>query len=150
MSKFSKRIISIALPFFSAWLAAFVLASIFHSVFVLRGLTQINIKIAHSDALSMITGDLLGLLPTYGAIIAIGLSLAFVFTRYVIVKSEHRNLRNILLYTLSGALAFLVMLSAMQPVLNVTLIAGARTCLGVLAQCLAGAMGGALFAKLKQ
>jgi hypothetical protein len=45
---------------------------------------------------------------------------------------------------------FFVMLSAMQPILNVTLIAGARSTAGLIAQCCAGVFAGIVFSSLKQ
>jgi hypothetical protein len=55
-----------------------------------------------------------------------------------------------LLYPLAGFVAIFVMLLAMQPVLGITLIAGARSTLGIVSQCLAGLIGGWLFMKLRE
>lgn len=149
MLSFKNRIGSTTLPFISAWLVAFVTASVFHSAFVLYGLIDIDVNVNVSNALTMIIDDLLGLLPTYGIIIAASLVIAFVFTRFVLLKQAQHKRRTTILYALAGAVAFFAMLSAMQPILNVTLIAGARTMAGICAQCIAGALGGATFGMLK-
>ena len=64
-----------ALPFLITCLCAFLLASALHSIFVLKALTNIDIEIGLTEALQMIGSDILGLLPTYGVIIAATLAL---------------------------------------------------------------------------
>ena len=149
MPSLTNRFIKLILPFLSAWLVAFLLASVFHSCFVLYGLIVIDIDINTASAFSMIFQDITGLLPTYGVIIAAALLIAFTFARFVFLKQSTTTSLSILVFALSGATAFMVMLAAMQPILDVTLIAGARTTMGIFAQCASGFVGGALFGKLK-
>jgi len=139
-----------ALPFLITCLCTFVLASALHSLFVLTALAGIDIEIGFANAMQMIGSDLLGLLPTYGVIIAVTLALAFTFARFVFLRQQKPARFTVLIYALAGMVGFLVMLSAMQPILNVTLIAGARSTAGLIAQCCAGLIGGIVFCALKQ
>lgn len=132
-----------------AWFAAsmltFVLASIFHSQFVLLGLTQINVDIPISQWLGMTFSDILGLSLSYGIVIAIALLICFGVSTAV---AKYWRILPTWIYPLLGALTIAIMLAAMQPILNVTLIAGARSTMGFLFQCVAGLMGGYVFARV--
>lgn len=150
MIKLTRRAIFHFVP---SWAVGFLLASVFHSISVLMGLVQIGVDLNVSDWLSMIWQDALGLLPTYGAIIAVTLLLAFSITHFIVkqlnlyeAKSAISTTRSVL-FALAGGLSFLMMLLAMQPVLNVTLIAGARSTLGLAAQCFAGVCAGFLYSQ---
>lgn len=140
--------------FVPSWAVGFLLASVFHSISVLIGLVQIGVELNVSDWLSMIWQDALGLLPTYGAIIAVVLLLAFLITHFIVKQlnlhetdGANRSTR-FALFALAGGLSFLLMLLAMQPVLNVTLIAGARSTVGLVAQCFAGVCAGIIYSQL--
>ncbi|WP_102795848.1 hypothetical protein [Bowmanella denitrificans] len=128
--------------FFLAWLVCFTLASLMHSQFVLAGLAQQNITISFSDRYQMTLSDWWGLLPTYGAVIAIGLALAFLV---VGLLRRHYMRLPAWLYALAGFVALLSIHLAMQPIMDITLIAGARGELGLLTQALAGLAGGWIF-----
>jgi hypothetical protein len=54
-----------------------------------------------------------------------------------------------LVYAAAGGLAIVCILLAMYPILNVTMIAGARGWSGLLSQSIAGAIGGIIFANMK-
>ena len=145
--------------FFTAWLTSFTLASVFHSSFVLYELHSIDVEISLHEGVTMMISDIQGLLPTYGAVIALALLLAFLITHWALpmikdkqrlhTSTPHSPAFFLFMYGVAGILAFWIMLSAMQPILNVTLIAGARTALGTVAQCLAGLVGGLLYGKLR-
>ena len=115
---------------------------------------RFNVELNVNDWLSMLWQDALGLLPSYGVIIAITLLLAFLTTHFAIKRFNFNNVntdmhsKRLILFALAGGLSFLLMLLAMQPILNVTLIAGARSTLGLLAQCTAGMCAGAVYSKL--
>ena len=151
MKKFIRHTFFVFIP---AWAMGFILASILHTTSVLTELAKIDVSVGLSDWLFMIKQDLLGLLPTYGVIIAVTLALAFYITQYVINRSQSRRLEStsfptrLALFSAAGAISFWLMLMAMQPILNVTLIAGARSLAGLLAQCLAGLIAGCVFAYL--
>jgi hypothetical protein len=146
--------------FTPAWIIAFVFASVLHSHFVLFELAALNINIPVSKWLTMVLEDLSGLLPTYGAIIAVTLTLSFFIASRLNSLLEKRALtltKNGAASTFSaagifgaaGAIGFLIMLAAMQPILDVTLIAGARSHLGIAAQCIAGFVSGIVYGRLR-
>ncbi|NVK10909.1 MAG: hypothetical protein HWD83_02805 [Gammaproteobacteria bacterium] len=87
--------------------------------------------------------DWVGLAPTYGVLILIGLLLAFGTMSFFVRRFGRAQI----LYPIGGALCFFVMIAAMEPVLGVTLVTGARSYLGWAFQCLAGAIGGWVFAR---
>lgn len=140
--------------FIPSWAVGFLLASVFHSSAVLIGLLRIEVELTPNDWLIMIWHDLLGLLPTYGVIIAATLLLAFLITHFIVNRTGSRFPKQRLsrirfaLFATAGGLSFLLMLLAMQPILNVTLIAGARSTLGLLAQCFAGICAGGVYSYL--
>lgn len=146
--------------FTPAWIIAFVFASVLHSHFVLFELAALDINIPVSKWLTMVLEDLSGLLPTYGTIIAVTLTLSFFIASRLNSLLEKRALtltKNGAASTFSaagifgaaGAIGFLVMLAAMQPILDVTLIAGARSHLGIAAQCIAGFVSGIVYGRLR-
>lgn len=133
------------LKFFCAVLVTFILASISHSQFVLSELVAVGIQIPIPDRISMTLSDLKGLLPGFGTIIAIAMLLGF-----LIISAVNRwvfNLGNVR-FVIAGALAMLTALAAMHPIFDVSLIAGARTTMGLIMQCVAGAAGGWVFGRL--
>ncbi|WP_334027857.1 hypothetical protein [Alteromonas sp. P256] len=140
--------------FIPAWIIAFVFASVLHSHFVLFELAALDIDIPVSKWLTMVLEDLSGLLPTYGAIIAVTLTLSFFIASRLNSLLEKRALTLTKngaagIFGAAGAIGFLVMLAAMQPILDVTLIAGARSHLGIAAQCIAGFVSGIVYGRLR-
>ena len=135
------------LKFIVAVIISFILASIAHSQFVLAGLTGIGVEIATSDRISMTLDDIKGLALGYGSVILIALGTGFLIinaiSKWVFTLPKLR-------YPLSGFLAIAGALLAMQPILNVTLIAGAREPLGFFLQCVAGLVGGLVFMAFSQ
>ena len=121
---------------------AFVLASMFHTQSVLMKLSQLDISISLQQKVESIGVDLLGLAPTYGIVVLVGLAIAFILAsqlnRLLLVPKTW-------IYAVAGGLAMAVILLAMKPILNVTLLAGARELGGFLLQCLAGTLGGLVF-----
>ena len=132
--------------FLIATICAFVLASLFHSQFVMAELTAVGINISLTDRLSMSLDDLIGLYPTYGVVIAISLLLAFSLTTLLLKRF---TIPFSLLYFIGGGLSVTTALLVMHPLLDITLIAGARSTFGFIFQALAGAMGGWVFSHLR-
>lgn len=120
---------------------AYTLAGFAHSQQVLSELLKLGVIIPLADRIVMIAGDWVGLY-LYMAVIAIGLSIAFGVMALV---KRVLPVSGVLLYTVGGALAMLVILVAMRELASLTPIAGARSVLGLSLQCLAGAIGGAVF-----
>lgn len=143
MEKFTR----LTLRFILAWLATFTLASIAHSQMVLSGLEQQGIVIPPAERLQMTLSDWWGLLPGYGAVIFAGMLIALSVGGWI---SRKIGALSGLLYPLSGALAMYIMLIAMQPVMDISLIAGARSDTGLILQALAGLIGGWVFYALRE
>ena len=132
--------------FLASWLLTFTLASLFHSQYVVNQLVNVDVEIALSDRISLTLADWLGLLPTYGAIIAIALAIAFTVAQWFAKK--HPNLRSPL-FIVAGLTAFSVVLIAIESIMNIHIIAGARGW-GFYTQLLAGAVGGYVFSVITQ
>ena len=141
------KIVRLLLHFFIAAVVCACVAIFLHTQMVLAALTQIDISVSIADRFYMSIQDILGLLPAYGTIILVGLAIAFSIAK---LWRKFLPTTPMLLYPLAGSLALLVILMSMQPILNITLLAGARTGAGLALQVLAGALGGFLFAYLRK
>ncbi|NMP32196.1 hypothetical protein HII17_11500 [Thalassotalea sp. M1531] len=128
--------------FLVSWLLTFTLASLFHSQYVVNQLVDVGTVVTFDNRLSLMLGDWLGLLPTYGIIIAVAFLLAF-----FIAAAIYRKLGKhyIPLFVLAGIASFTMMLTVIESIMNIHIIAGARGW-GFYAQLLAGAVGGFAFA----
>lgn len=137
--------IKITLAFLIAVLITFILASVFHSQFVLNELTAINIVIPTTTRISTTFSDLVGLAPGYAPIILVGMLIGFVI---VGLSRKWINWSVRVAYPVAGVLSIYAIHLLMYPIFHITLIAGARSTLGLVFQCVAGALGGWLFAKM--
>lgn len=130
--------------FLVAWLLTFTLASLFHSQYVVNQLVNVGVVVEFADRVNLTLDDWLGLLPTYGAIIALALTIAFLVTWFINKKLKAQSTG---LFVLAGIAAFAAALIAIESIMNITIIAGARGW-GFYLQLVAGAIGGYAFAKL--
>lgn len=137
------RLGALLLAYLAAVCVAFLLSSVIHTQFVLASLTELGVEIGWHDRLLSTGKDILGLLPGYGAVIAIGLALGFSF---IGLLRRFMPLPAMAAYPIGGILAYLAFLAAMHPLLDVTLIASTRTLAGILGQCVAGLAAGLVFA----
>lgn len=96
-----------------------------------------------NDRVNLTLEDWLGLLPTYGANIAVALAIAFLVTWFIAKKMNKQGTQ---LFVIAGVVAFATALIAIESIMNITIIAGARGW-GFYAQLCAGAVGGYVFAK---
>lgn len=137
----------LTLHFLLATVVTAIFACIAQTQMVLHELSQLEVQISLSKRLYMSWQDLAGLLPSYGSIILLGLAIGFGATnlirRYTSIKSSN-------LYIFAGGAVMAVILIAMQPVLGVTLIAGARSSVGIILQIIAGMIGGFCFMSLRK
>lgn len=128
-----------------ASIVGFIFASIMHTQAVLAKLTEIEIFISMADRIRSTWQDLIGLAPSYGVIIVIVLLLSFSVAGLV---NKKLAMPINIIYPAAGGTGFLLMLLAMQPILDVTLIAGARGLSGLTLQVSAGVLAGICFAIL--
>ncbi len=141
------KFIILSFHFLLACVFTFVTAVIFHSQTVLNGLSEIGISISISDRLYMLYMDLIGLAPSYFPIICFTLLLAFSVA--ALISSKIRNVPSSV-FLLAGSLGMLSCLMAMHPILDVTLLASARSSSGIILQMIAGALGAMLFITLRK
>lgn len=130
----------------AAAIVGVVLASAFHTQMVILALGEAGAVISLSQRLSMTLDDLVGLLPQFGAVIAIALAIGF-----LVAAGLKRVLTPLapIAYPLAGAAAIGVALTAMAMAFDgISPLAGARTPLGFGLQCLAGAISGLVFSAL--
>lgn len=137
-----------------AWLAAVVVTTVLgitaSTQFVIAGLESIGLAVPMADRLSMTAADIAGMAPLYGAIIAVGLAIAFVIAGYVAMLAP--SLRWFV-YVVAGASALLAVLVLVETLLGQQGVAGARLnefgIWGYAAQKAAGAAGGLVYALVR-
>lgn len=111
--------------------------------FVADALAAVSGPIGLNDRMAMISADLSGFAPTYGALIGgamlVSLALATLAARFAPGA-------RIILCVLAGAVGVGGVVAGLHAVFGVPVLAGAREPLGLAAQGLAGAIGGLIFA----
>lgn len=140
-----------------ATLVTFIIASALHTQSVLSGLISVGAEIPVSVRIKTVFVDFAGLLPTYGVIVFIGMLMAMsiallIANKVLTAPSKHAHgvqSSKLWLFSLAGAVAVFTLLSAMHPILEVSIIAGARGLSGMLTQSIAGAIGGVTFALVR-
>jgi uncharacterized membrane protein YiaA len=145
---------------FVATIVTFLVASTLHTQSVLSNLISLGVEIPLSLKIKTVFEDFIGLLPSYGLIILIGMLIAMLvaglISKTLLSKTmddsagrSHTQESQLWLYSLAGAVAIFTILAAMYPIMNITIIAGARGLSGMLMQSVAGAIGGLTFAIVK-
>jgi|AntAceMinimDraft_5_1070358.scaffolds.fasta_scaffold01051_10 hypothetical protein len=128
--------------FFPAVLLAYVLASILFTQTILAAVQGMGLEVSAGMRLATTVDDLVGMSSSYLPLILVafilGLPVAAGLTRLL---PAHRAL----LFTLAGFVAIVALHSIMKAVLGVSGIAATRTLPGLLAQGLAGAVGGCCY-----
>lgn len=119
------------------------LGAAFHTQMVIGALEQSGATVAPAERLAMTGGDIVGLAPQFGLVMALGLLVGFLVA--AVLKRVLKPLAPIA-YPLAGAVAVGAALTVMGMAFDgITPIAGARTTIGFGLQCLAGAVGGLVF-----
>lgn len=130
-----------------AWLVTYTIASVSQSQFVLANLESLGVVINANQWLEHTVLDWWGLLPKYGSAVLAALAVAL----FISGKAGRLlKLQTNWLHPLAGGLAMLLIMLLMQPILNVTLIAGTRSFEGQLWQVIAGLVGGLTYKFLRQ
>ncbi|WP_340679227.1 hypothetical protein, partial [Paraglaciecola sp.] len=144
-----QRIMILIGHFFAASLLTFLLASIVHSQFVIHALVAIDIEVSYLDRLGMTIQDIQGLFPTLGPIISFSLLCGFLLVTLLNKFKPSANQYNYLLLPLAGGVALWLMIIAMHPIMNITLIASARSSAGIMSLSMCGVLGGWVFWRLR-
>ncbi len=135
----------------SAWavavVTAYVLATLAATQSVISRLDGMGISVSFAERVSMSAKDLLGMSGLYLPLIAVALLLAWPVAGWLGRRSPEKRT---LLFVLAGATAILCIHLALNWSFDITLVAVARTPLGLLSQVLAGAAAGYLYTRLKQ
>ena len=133
--------------FIAAVLVTFATASFAHTHFVIQGLRAVGAEVPPSVALATAGGDLAGLAPSFGVVVAIALLLGFLVAG---IARRFIKLPRPIAFALAGGAALATALWLMHRSYEITPIASARTWPGFLALCAAGALGGLVFASVSR
>lgn len=128
-------------------ISVYVLATLAATQSVINRLAGMGIPTSLAERLSMSAQDLLGMAGLYLPLIAVALLLAWPIAGWL---GRHSPGKRTLLFVLAGATSMLCIHLALNWSFDITLVAVARTPLGLLSQALAGAAGGWLFTRLKK
>lgn len=131
--------------YLSAVLAAYLLASITASQYVVASLDAMGVEVGFADRLSMTLADLAGMAGMFVPIIAFGLLVAFLVTALL---CRWLGQWRTALYVLAGAAALVCIHVTLNLALGLTPVAIARSPGGLLVQGLAGAAGGYVYTRL--
>ncbi len=135
------------LAFVVAVLVAYVLAVLMYTQLNLANVVEMGLTVSFADRLSAAVHDLGGMAALYLPIIAVALLIAFSFTRLVL--NWVPQLRT-LGYVLAGFTGIFVVEFALSSVVasGTHPLAVTRTTVGLLSQCVAGAVGGYAFVRM--
>ena len=132
-----------SLIFILSVLVTLCAASFLHTQIILSGLTDLGAEIPLGVRLSTSVTDLIGLAPAFGSVIAIalllGLLVAGVARRFIPLPRPAA-------FGIAGGAAMATTLWLMQLSYDITPIASTRTPMGLLLVCMAGILGGVIFA----
>lgn len=127
----------------------FVLAAVFYTQQVISRQAAIGVEYSAPQKFSTLLDNILGLAPSYGVVLAIGLAIAFPVA--ALLKRVLKPLAP-LAFPLAGAAAVYTAIYLIENVVasgGVGALGGARGTLGMVLQCLAGLIGGGAFALLR-
>lgn len=139
-------ILRLILAFLAAVVVTAALAAAASTQFVLAELGRLGVDIGIGDRLAMTAYDVLGMGMTYLPVVGVGFLLGFGVAALVL----HYLLPGwpMLGYSLAGFTAILAIILIMIAAFGLVPIAGARSMTGMFSQCLAGAAGGYVFARI--
>lgn len=141
-----KRWIQTVLAWAVAVLVTYSLATLAASQSVVRHLADLGVPLSLGERLQMSARDQLGMTDLFLPLIAVGMTIGLGVAAWL---GHRQPQRRTLLFMLAGAVAMLSIHLALQWSFDITLVAVARSHLGLLSQALAGAAGGYLFTRVK-
>jgi hypothetical protein len=132
-----------------SYIAAVIVAYCFGALFISQGniaaVTGLGFDVTMSQRLGAIVHDISGMTDIYLLLVAISLLLGLPVAFAVVRKNPHLRMIG---YVSAGFVALLAMHVIMKAVLGLSGIAPTRTLWGLLAQGVAGGIGGYLFCRL--
>ncbi|MDG1702847.1 MAG: hypothetical protein P8I46_01380 [Pseudomonadales bacterium] len=132
-----------------SYIAAVIVAYCFGALFISQGniaaVTGLGFDVTMSQRLGAIVHDVSGMTDIYLPLVAVSLLLGLPVAFAVIRKNPHLRMIG---YVSAGFVALLAMHVIMKAVLGLSGIAPTRTLWGLLAQGVAGGIGGYLFCRL--
>lgn len=137
----------VVIAFVIAVVVAYVLAVLMYTQLNLANVVEMGLEVTMADRAGAALHDLAGMLPLYASIIAVAFLIAFPVARLILIwVPQLRTLAYVLagfaaIYTVDFALGALLT-SGTHP------LAVTRTTVGLLSQCVAGAIGGYVFVRL--
>ena len=136
------------LAFVGAVLSTYLLAAVIYSQLNLANLTEMGVEVSGAMRAQTAWHDLLGMATLYLPIIGVAFLIAFAFTRLVLKwLPQPRTLG----YILAGFVAIFTVNEALVAFgSGVHPLAVTRTFTGLMSQCVAGAIGGWVFASLRK
>lgn len=139
------RVLRVILAFGLAVALTTVLGSVLQTQFNLGALQALGAEVPLSARLAATGADLAGFPQMFGPLTGAAFFVAFLFT--ALLRRWVKPRRGAL-YALAGAVAILAMVLIMQAVFGLMPIAAARGLFGFASLVLAGALGGAVFARV--
>ncbi len=132
-----------------SYIAAVIVAYCFGALFISQGniaaVTGLGFDVTMSQRLGAIVHDVSGMTDIYLPLVAVSLLLGLPVAFAVVRKNPHLRMIG---YVSAGFVALLAMHVIMKAVLGLSGIASTRTLWGLLAQGVAGGIGGYLFCRL--
>lgn len=132
-----------------SYIAAVIVAYCFGALFISQGniaaVTGLGFDVTMSQRLGAIVHDVSGMTDIYLPLVAVSLLLGLPVAFAVVRKNPHLRMIG---YVSAGFAALLAMHVIMKAVLGLSGIAPTRTLWGLLAQGVAGGIGGYLFCRL--
>jgi hypothetical protein len=132
-----------------SYIAAVIVAYCFGALFISQGniaaVTGLGFDVTMSQRLGAIVHDVSGMTDIYLSLVAVSLLLGLPVAFAVVRKNPHLRMIG---YVSAGFVALLAMHVIMKAVLGLSGIAPTRTLWGLLAQGVAGGIGGYLFCRL--
>lgn len=137
-----KRIVA----YIAAVLTTYIFGVVLVSQFNIANIQDMGFVVSLSERLSAVTHDLVGMLGLYLPLIAIAFLIAFLFTNFALLRFIKQP---VLLYVLAGFVGIVAIHSILHALLGLSGIAPTRTTTGLLAQGLAGGVGGYVYIRMR-
>ena len=133
--------------FLAAVLLTFVLASILSTQVVLAQVQAMGLQVGWDTRLSTTWQDIIGMASSYLVLITVAFALALPVAAWLARRFPGQRA---LLFVLAGFVALTALHLALHSALGIHVIAVTRTLPGLLGQCLAGAVGGYCYYRLRR